>query len=89
MVRVELMDDWSYMGAHVVVELDDGQRLQARADVGVPSHDLVRQEARLREKFLSLTSPTLGDDGAAAVLAALDGLDDLRVRDLVALCRPH
>jgi 2-methylcitrate dehydratase PrpD len=58
-LRVVPVDGTPAMRATVGVE-SAGRRLEAEADVGIPSADLGVQRERLRRKFLALASPRLG-----------------------------
>src|SRR5262249_19889096 len=88
-VTVELVPGWPPMKAEVVIDLADGERLETGLDAGVPNRDLATQGRRLRDKFSALTTPVLGARRSAELLSALDRLDDIRIGDLVELCKPE
>ena len=84
-VRVALTDGWPLMQTEVSVTLRDGRVLRTLCDTGVPSTDYALQEARLKEKFVRLTRPVLGDARSARLLARLDDIENLSVRELMSV----
>lgn len=66
---------WSHSLTECVVELDDGRRLTARHDVGIPAVDVDEQGQRIRDKFMSIAGPQLGTDRARRLADAVDDLD--------------
>lgn len=83
--RVEVVPTEAQMptGGVVMVETTDGRRFEATTDMSVPADDLAWQWERLSEKFMSLASPVLGDDGAGRLRGMVAGIDQLRsVREL-------
>ncbi len=73
------------MQTEVSVTLRDGRVLRTLCDTGVPSTDYALQEARLKEKFVRLTRPVLGDARSARLLARLDDIENLSVRELMSV----
>jgi 2-methylcitrate dehydratase PrpD len=84
-VRVELADGWPLMQTEVSVTLRGGRVLRRLGDTGVPSTDYARQAERLKEKFVRLTGPVLGDARSARLLARLDDIENLSVRELISV----
>ncbi|MFN4090009.1 MAG: MmgE/PrpD family protein [Alphaproteobacteria bacterium] len=74
-VRVEPADGLGANEAEVVVHLRGGLVLREREDVGVPKRDLDDQWSRLVTKFRALTEPLVGTEKAAAIVAAVTGLE--------------
>jgi 2-methylcitrate dehydratase PrpD len=70
--KVTVTDDGT-SGAPTVVEivLNDGTRLTTARDVNTPERDLARHGRRLEQKFRTITTPLLGAERAAAVIAAV------------------
>ena len=67
--------------------LNDGQRLTAEHDSGVPAADVGEQGRRLQEKFAALVEPVFGSERCRQLIAQIDRLDLLgNVRDLMRLC---
>ena len=67
--------------------LNDGQRLTAEHDSGVPAADVGEQGRRLQEKFAALVEPVFGSERCRQLIAQIDRLDSLgNVRDLMRLC---
>lgn len=58
-------------------------------DAGEPSTDLASQGKRLRAKVFALTIPVLGQSRSQTLLAAIDDIEQVRVRDLMKLCQPE
>lgn len=86
--EVELMDGWSTMETEVQVTTRDGRVLRAHSDTGVPSRDLQGQGRRLAAKFRTLTVPVLGEERSQALAAAVDQVELLPARALLACCEP-
>jgi 2-methylcitrate dehydratase PrpD len=51
--------------------LQDGSRVSARHDAGVPAQDVAAQGQRLEAKFAALVGPVLGTDRTASLIAAI------------------
>jgi hypothetical protein len=57
-------------------------------DVNTPESDLALQRQRVEQKFRTITTPHLGPDGAAAIIAAIEKpATALDVRALIQLVR--
>ena len=75
--------------AAVVTIRTDAGTFAATRDTGVPAEDLAGQESRLREKFLALAGPRLGDARAAHIVDLVASIEDLPdVAALVAATQP-
>lgn len=62
-----------------------GTAHEAEVNTGIPAADLAQQWDRLSGKFFALASPVLGDDGAQALYAAVEGVEGLdSIRALLA-----
>jgi 2-methylcitrate dehydratase PrpD len=87
---VELMPgDWPLMKAALSIETDDGGKLEAEHDAGVPYSDIGEQGRRLAAKFTSLTVPLIGREHSERLQAAVQGLEKLRsIAELTELCAP-
>lgn len=64
--------------ARVVIEYDDGARLEATADSSIPSANLDQQEAKLTAKFAALVNPILGVGRANQVIATISEFESLQ-----------
>lgn len=84
--HVELVADWPLMQTEVIVDLDDGRRVRAMCDTGIPPGDYEEQGRRLVAKFRRLVEPVLGAQRCGKLLAMLDDPAPPRVRDLMAEC---
>jgi 2-methylcitrate dehydratase PrpD len=81
-IEVVLREDFSVTFARLTVKLTNGSARSFEMDCGEPASDLNTQEATLSRKFLSLTTPYLGDTRAEQLLDALLELEqvgDVRV----------
>ena len=76
-IEIDFVDDRPATRANLVVELQDGRRLIAEHDSGIPAADLDAQERNLRVKFDSLVIPALGATRAVELAQAALGLEDL------------
>ena len=77
-----------YPCARVTVALKDGRTLTESTTFVRGDFENRRSEEELQQKFNSLTSPSLGEDGVGKVISVLDHLQDLKdVRKLTALLR--
>ncbi len=65
-------------GTGVTIRLRDGRELHERVNLDVPASDLERQWQRLVEKFRSLAGPVIGPARTAALLAAVEDLENTR-----------
>ncbi len=63
-------------GTDVTVRLRGGQELRKRVNLDVPANDLDQQWRRLVVKFRALAEPAIGPEGAAALLAAVEDLEN-------------
>jgi hypothetical protein len=71
--------------AHVTLNFKDGSEITAYHDAGIPEHNLERLSARLRAKFIALTSPACGEAEAEQIAeAALAFSSQREADDLVA-----
>ena len=87
-VRIEFQSGWPATLTAVTVELDDGRRLEAEHDSGIPAADLDFQRGRLVSKFHSLVDPLLTRGTGERLVTLVGGLQDLvNFDDLLALCR--
>ena len=77
-VQIELVKDWPHSQADVVVELNDGRRLEKSCDTGVPAADVAFQGDRVRAKFMSLATPVLGKASAERLAAAIENIESLK-----------
>jgi 2-methylcitrate dehydratase PrpD len=76
-VSFDFRDEFAEAGAEMEVELNDGRRVSATFDAGVPNPDSADQGRRLGEKFDALAAPVLGAARAGELRAAVAGLDGL------------
>lgn len=84
---VELVDGCPTMFTQVAVTSPAGE-VSTEHDSGVPLSDLGLQGRKLDAKFASLAGRVLGSGRAAELSTAIGSIEDVRVRDLVALCAP-
>ncbi|RPI47894.1 MAG: MmgE/PrpD family protein [Betaproteobacteria bacterium] len=84
-IKVELVDAWPLMQAEVLVTLRDGRVLRMLCDAGVPGTDYSRQDARLKEKFVRLVQPVLGDARCTRLLERLIDIERTSVRELMSV----
>lgn len=88
-VQIELVNDWPHSQADVVLELNDGRRLEKTCDTGIPAADVAFQGDRVRAKFMSLAAPALGQAGAERLAAAVEDIEGLKdAGELMALAVP-
>jgi len=79
-VRVEFQSGWPATRTAVAIELQDGRRLRAEHDSGIPAADLELQGSRLVSKFHSLVDPLLPcgtPDGIVTLAKDLQNLASL------------
>ena len=74
-VSIELLPRFGVTRAAMDIRLVDQTTLSAEHDAGVPASDVAAQGVRIRAKFDGLVTPLLGNDRAAALGMALEGLD--------------
>ncbi len=87
-IQVDWVEQPSDMGTEVTIEFDGQVRGQGRFDPGVAERDLDRQQRRVEEKFLALTTPEFGLKRARDLLEMLNRLDSLASLDpLIELAR--
>ena len=67
-------DSYGYRGAGVTVHLSDGTVIHENFVVAVPESDLSVQEAKLVEKFRSLSIPVIGEAAAQTAVEKTLGL---------------
>jgi 2-methylcitrate dehydratase PrpD len=73
--------------AELELELNDGRRLTASHDSGVPASDIAEQGRRLEEKFTSLAEPILGTAKTRDVIGEVSRFDALSdVRGIIRRC---
>ena len=73
--------------AEIELTLNDGSKVTARHDAGIPAADTADQGRRLEEKFASLVEPILGGNSANALIAEIGKLEaQPDVRGIMALC---
>jgi len=72
---VDLIEGRDSMIGDVMVETRDGRALQSAVDFGRP--DPVAEMRSVRPKFAALVAPRLGDDRAATLAGAIEGLEGL------------
>ena len=82
---VELVEGCPAMFTRVAVTSAAGE-VSTEHDSGVPLPDLDLQGRKLDAKFTALAGRVLGNARAAELAAAIRSIEDIRVRDLVALC---
>lgn len=66
---------WPNTLTEVRVQTTDGRWLKARHDTGIPEEDLAQQAARVRHKFLGLSTPVLGSSHASALHTMIENID--------------
>lgn len=64
-------------GADVSLELNDGRKLSASVNVGVPAKDVSAQETKLEAKFNALVEPVLGRAKARTALDMIKRFEQL------------
>ena len=72
--------------AEVMVETNDGRRLEAAYDASIPESDLALQGARLDAKFDALAGSVLGTARTGTLKALLGRLESVTARELMAAC---
>jgi 2-methylcitrate dehydratase PrpD len=85
-VVIEFVKDWPKMQSEVIVELNDGRKLGATHDAGIPPKDYVEQGQRLRAKFERLAQPTVGAVQAIRIARLVDDLESKTVPELMTAC---
>ncbi len=74
----------------VDIRTTDGRSLTETSDVGFPADDLERQWERLTAKFIRLSSPVVGEDGAWRLHELVSRLESVAdVSEITTLCRVH
>ena len=79
-VALDFHAGWPSTLAEIEVTLDDGRRVSARYDAGIPATDIAEQGERLAAKFDALVEPVLGGPRSRELrqmVAGLDGLADI------------
>lgn len=74
-ISLVAVDDMDSMTAHVILQLRDGRRLEARHDSGQPAADLAHQGQRITDKFRALAAPIIGDGRTGEIIADIETLD--------------
>jgi Uncharacterized protein involved in propionate catabolism len=69
--------NWAHSLAEMAIELDDGTRLEATHDSGIPWTDVARQRRALETKFESLVTPVLGTAATSRLHDAIERIDTL------------
>ena len=88
-VTVELVrEGWPQhtLKSEVMVETNDGQRLQAAYDASIPETDIAAQGARLDAKFDKLAGAVLGTARAQALKGLLERMESISAKELMAAC---
>jgi len=83
--EVELVDCWPTMHTRMSVTAS-GETFTTEYDSGVPIADLDLQERKLSAKFSALAGQALGAAPAAQLADAVHSIEQVRVRELIALC---
>ena len=76
-MSIEFKPDWAHSLAEMAIELDDGTRLEATHDSGIPWTDVARQRRALETKFESLVTPVLGAAATSRLHDAIERIDSL------------
>jgi 2-methylcitrate dehydratase PrpD len=76
-VALDFHAGWPSTLAEIEVTLDDGRRVSARYDAGIPATDIAEQGERLAAKFDALVEPVLGGPRSRELRQMVAGLDDL------------
>jgi len=79
-VSFDFREDFPEAGAEIAVELNNGRKVTAKFDAGIPNADVADQGKRLAEKFDALAAPIVGTARTRELreaVAALDGLADI------------
>jgi 2-methylcitrate dehydratase PrpD len=84
-IEIDWQESWPQTLAELDVQLNDGRRLTARHDAGIPAADIADQGRRLAVKFDALVEPVLGAPRARELRETIAGLDHLA--DIVTLTR--
>ena len=90
-LRDKVEFDFDHGRANTIADLElvlaDGRRVSASHDSGVPAGDVMRQGARVEEKFAALAKPVLGDAPTVGLIAAIGRLEELSdLRAMMRLC---
>lgn len=73
--------------ANLELLLNDGQRVTAEHDSGVPAADVAEQGRRLQEKFAALVEPAFGAARSRQLIERVERLETVTdIRDLMRLC---
>ena len=76
-MSIEFKPNWAHSLAEMAIELDDGTRLEATHDSGIPWTDVARQRRALETKFESLVTPVLGTTATSRLHDAIERIDSL------------
>jgi 2-methylcitrate dehydratase PrpD len=76
-MSIEFKPNWAHSLAEMAIELDDGTRLEATHDSGIPWTDVARQRRALETKFESLVRPVLGVAATRRLHDAIERIDTL------------
>ena len=79
-VSFDFREDFPEAGAEIAVELNNGRKVTAKFDAGIPNADVADQGKRLAEKFDALAAPIVGTARTRELremVAGLDGLADI------------
>jgi 2-methylcitrate dehydratase PrpD len=87
-VMIEFVKDWPKMQSQVIIELNDGRKLGATHDAGIPPKDYVAQGERLRAKFERLAQPMVGAVQTIRIARLVEDLESNTVPDLMTACTP-
>ena len=89
-VVIDFQTGWPHTRAELDLRLKDQTTLHAAHDSGIAAPDIAAQGERLKNKFLALTTPILGDGRAGALMAAIESLDTIADPSAIgALWFPH
>jgi 2-methylcitrate dehydratase PrpD len=81
-VSFDFREDFPEAGAEIAVELNNGRKVTAKFDAGIPNADVADQGKRLAEKFDALAAPIVGTARTRELreaVAALDALGDVGI----------
>jgi 2-methylcitrate dehydratase PrpD len=71
-IRIVPEQELTMTQAFVTAQLDDGTKLNADHDASLPERDLEMLKVRLRQKFMGLAAPALGEMPAAAIAESIE-----------------
>lgn len=80
-ISIETKSELASTEATVVVSLVDGATYKASSNSGIPESNALIIESKIRQKFMALTAPLLGQQAAAMLLDTCFMLSDLPTFD--------